>query len=55
MTCEQLRIEKNRAYVEYLNAKDITEASEKLALWMERRLAYEDAYRQEIKGETIWR
>ena len=52
MTCEQLRIEKNRAYVEYLNAKDITEAAEKLALWMERRLAYEDAYRQEIKGET---
>ena len=52
MTCEELRIESNRAYVEYIHAKDITEMAEKLALWKARCMAYEDAYRQEIKGET---
>ncbi len=51
MTCEQLRIERNRAYVEYCNAEDITEKAQALALWKCRCLAYEQAFRQEIKGE----
>lgn len=52
MTCEQLRISKNRAFVEYERETDIAEKMQKLNRWKMLCQMYEDAYRQEVKGET---
>lgn len=46
-TEEQLRIQRNRAYVEYLHASDITDAAEKLAIWKVKCLEYNDFTKQE--------
>ncbi len=51
MTCEELRIQKNKAYIKYSNETDITEKMRLLNWWKACLRAYEDAYRQEIKGE----
>ena len=51
MTCEQLRISRNRAYIEYEKESDTAEKMAKLHRWKALGLMYEDAYRQEIKGE----
>lgn len=51
MTCEQLRISRNRAYIEYERESDTAEKMAKLHRWKALCLMYEDAYRQEIKGE----
>ena len=47
MTTEELRISRNRAYVEYLHASDITDAAEKLSRWKALCLAYNDTIKQE--------
>lgn len=47
MTTEQLRICRNRAYVEYLHATDITDKAEKLSRWKALCLAYNDKMKQE--------
>ena len=48
-TEEQLRIQRNRAYVEYLHATDITDAAEKLAIWKAKCLEYSDVMKQDNK------
>lgn len=51
MNCEQLRIERNRAYVEYLNESDLTQKMVKLNIYRTLKAQYEDAYRQEVLGD----
>ena len=51
MNCEQLRIERNRAYVEYLNESDLTQKMVKLNIYHTLKAQYEDAYRQEVLGD----
>lgn len=48
MTTEQLRICRNRAYVEYLHAIDISEKAEKLAVWKAKCLEYDVATKEEL-------
>lgn len=50
MTCEELRIERNRAYVEYLNESDLTRKRLLQGIWKARCAAYDDAYKQEVQG-----
>ena len=52
MTAEELRISRNRAYVEYLHASDITEAAEKLAVWKAKCLEYNDVMKRETNQNT---
>jgi hypothetical protein len=47
MTAEELRISRNRAYVEYLHATDITDKAEKLAIWKAKCLEYNDVMKRE--------
>ena len=47
MTTEELRISRNRAYVEYLHATDITDKAEKLRRWKALCLAYNDTMKQD--------
>lgn len=51
MTCEQLRISRNRAYIEYERESDTAEKMAKLHRWKALCLMYEDAYRQEVLGD----
>lgn len=51
ITCEELRIQKNRAYIEYYNETDNAEKMRLQNWWRECKAAYEAAYRQEILGE----
>lgn len=51
MNCEQLRIQKNRAYLEYEREEDITQKRLKQEVWKNLVAQYEDAYRQEILGD----
>lgn len=51
MTVEELRIQKNRAYLEYEQETDITQKRLKQEVWKSLCKQYEDAYRQEVKGE----
>jgi hypothetical protein len=51
MTCEQLRIQKNRAYIEYEKETDVTMKRLKQEVWKSLEAQYEDAYRQEILGD----
>ncbi len=53
MTCEELRIQRNRAYLEYEQEADITQKRLKQGVWKAYCLMYDDAYLQEIKGEHI--
>lgn len=51
MTVEELRIQKNRAYIEYEQETDITQKRLKQEVWKNLCSLYEDAYRQEILGD----
>lgn len=51
MTCEQLRIQKNRAYIDYERETDITQKMAKLNIYRTLKAQYEDAYRQEVQGD----
>ncbi len=51
MNCEQLRIQKNRAYLDYERETDITMKRLKQEVWKSLSAQYEDAYRQEILGD----
>lgn len=51
MTCEQLRIQKNRAYIDYEREADTTQKMIKLAIYRNLKAQYEDAYRQEVLGD----
>lgn len=51
MTCEQLRIQKNRAYIDYERETDITAKIAKLGIWKSLVAQFEDAYRQEVLGD----
>ena len=51
MNCEELRLERDKTYVEYLNTPVSPEKMRLLGLWKSLCLQYEDAYLQEIKGE----
>lgn len=50
MDCEEIRLKKGETYVAYLNAP-ITEKIRLLSIWKHLCLMYEDAYKQEVKGE----
>lgn len=52
MTCEEIRLKRNEAYLKYEKEKDTAEKMRLLNWWKALCLAYEDAYRQEIKGEN---
>lgn len=51
MTVEELRIQKNRAYIEYEQETDITQKRLKQEVWKNLCSQYADAYRQEILGD----
>jgi hypothetical protein len=48
MTCEEIRLKRNEAYLKYEKEKDTAEKMRLLNWWKALCLAYEDAYRQEI-------
>lgn len=51
MNCEQLRIQKNRAYIDYERETDTTQKMIKLGIYRNLKAQYEDAYRQEVLGD----
>lgn len=51
MTCEQLRIQKNRAYLDYEQETDITMKRLKQEVWKNLEAQFQDSYRQEILGD----
>ncbi len=51
MNCEELRIQKNRAYIDYERETDVTQKMAKLGIWRSLKAQYEDAYRQEVLGD----
>jgi len=51
MTVEELRIQRNRAYIEYERETDITQKRLKQEVWKNLCSQYEDAYRQDILGD----
>lgn len=51
LTCEELRLLKNKAWLEYEREKDTAEKMRLQNWWRACAQAYEDAYRQEILGE----
>lgn len=52
-TCEEIRLEKGRAYARYLKEPIGPMKIRLLGLYKSLCLMYEDAYRQEIKGELV--
>lgn len=53
MTYEQLRISRNRAYIDYDLEEDIELKFRKQQVWKSLCLQCDDAYTQEIKGEPV--
>lgn len=50
LTCEELRLLKNKAWLEYENEEDTAEKMRLQNWWRACVQAYEDAYKQEILG-----
>lgn len=51
MNCEELRIQKNRAYIDYEREADTTQKMIKLAIYRNLKAQYEEAYRIEVLGD----
>lgn len=51
MNCEQLRIQKNRAYIDYERETDSTKKIFKLGIYRSLKVQYEEAYRIEVLGD----